>query len=349
MRVLSRVEHRGARLLLTLSCLIIVIAGLKYASSFLVPIVVALFLSLLCAPPMKRLQRHGIAPWLSLIIVGTGATIVVALFVLVVGRSINQFQASVGEYQARLDQLVQGALTWLQSHGVDVNPETLSKRLNSAEVFELFATVATGLLSALSGMFLIVLTMVFMLLEANQLPWKLRAAKGDPKADLSEFSEAVTRINKYIAIKTWISAGTGVCVSVFTFALGVDFPLLWGLVAFLFNFVPNIGSVIAAVPAVLMALVQFGPGRAGAVAAGYVVINLVIGNAIEPKVMGQRLGLSTLVVFLSLLFWEWIWGPVGMLLSVPLTVVVKILLEHDDDFRWIAVMLGPGRSDQQAD
>jgi hypothetical protein len=125
-------------------------------------------------------------------------------------------------------------------------------------------------------------------------------------------------------------------------ALGVDFPFLWGLLAFFLNFVPNIGSVMASLPPILMALIQHGPGRALLVMLGYVVINMVIGNMLEPRLMGRRLGLSTLVVFLSLLFWGWVWGPIGMLLSVPLTVVLKILLEHSEDFRWLAVLLGPG-------
>jgi predicted PurR-regulated permease PerM len=152
-------------------------------------------------------------------------------------------------------------------------------------------------------------------------------------------------VHDYVFLKAIVSAGTGVLISLLMWALGVDFPLLWGLIAFMFNFVPNIGSVIAAVPAVLLALVQHGVGVAAGVGVGYIAINLVVGNVIEPKLMGEKLGLSTLVVFLSLVFWGWLWGPVGMLLSVPLTVIVKIALEHSDDFRWVAILLGPSDDD----
>jgi predicted PurR-regulated permease PerM len=117
--------------------------------------------------------------------------------------------------------------------------------------------------------------------------------------------------------------------------------VLWGLVAFLFNFVPNIGSIIAAVPALLLALVQLGPGPALAAGAGYLVVNIVMGNVVEPRFMGRGVGLSTLVVFLSLVFWGWVLGPVGMLLSVPLTMVVKLALEANPETRWIAVLIGP--------
>ena len=130
-------------------------------------------------------------------------------------------------------------------------------------------------------------------------------------------------------------------VTSFLWVLGVDFPILWGLLAFLLNYVPTIGSIIAAIPPLLLALIQISPAAAGAVGAGFVVINLIMGNAIEPRFMGKGLGLSTLVVFLSLVVWGWVLGPVGMLLSVPLTMTVKIALEANPNTQWLAHLLGP--------
>jgi AI-2 transport protein TqsA len=125
------------------------------------------------------------------------------------------------------------------------------------------------------------------------------------------------------------------------FVIGVDYPIMWGMLAFAFNFIPNIGSIIAAVPAVLLAVVQLGPGSALEAAACYVAINMVVGNVIEPRFMGKGLGLSTLVVFLSLLFWGWVFGPIGMLLSVVLTMTLKMLLESSEETRWMALLLEP--------
>ncbi|MFQ5519051.1 MAG: AI-2E family transporter [Mariprofundus sp.] len=136
-------------------------------------------------------------------------------------------------------------------------------------------------------------------------------------------------------------SATGIFISIWLAVIGVDYPLLWGLVAFLFNFVPNIGSIIAAVPAVLLALIQLGSGEALMAGVGYVIANVVMGNVVEPKFMGKGVGLSTLVVFLSLVFWGWVLGPVGMLLSVPLTMIVKLALESRADTQWLAVLLGP--------
>jgi predicted PurR-regulated permease PerM len=123
------------------------------------------------------------------------------------------------------------------------------------------------------------------------------------------------------------------------YVLGVDYVLLWALLAFLLNYIPNIGSIIAAIPAVLLALAQLGPAVAGLTALGFVLTNTVMGNMVEPRFLGRGLGLSTLVVFLSLIFWGWLLGTVGMLLSVPLTMIVKIALEGNDDTRWIALLL----------
>ncbi len=147
-------------------------------------------------------------------------------------------------------------------------------------------------------------------------------------------------IKRYMAIKTVISLLTGVFIGFWLWMLGVDYPLMWGLLAFLLNYVPNIGSFIAAIPAVLLAFVQLGLIKAGLTGLGFVVVNVVFGNVIEPRFMGKGLGLSTLVVFLSLVFWGWVLGPVGMLLSVPITMTIKIALEASEETRWIAILLG---------
>jgi len=148
-------------------------------------------------------------------------------------------------------------------------------------------------------------------------------------------------VNSYFSIKTWISLATGIFIAIWLAVIGVDYPLLWGLLAFLLNFVPNIGSIIAAVPALLLALVQLGGGEALLAGLGYVIANVVLGNVVEPKFMGKGVGLSTLVVFISLVFWGWILGPVGMLLSVPLTMIIKLALESRQQTQWLAILLGP--------
>jgi predicted PurR-regulated permease PerM len=345
-------ERRGLRFLITGAALVVVVWGLQWAAPVILPLLSAAFLAILCIPPMRRLESYGLPTWLALIAVVTGATVVLFLVATLVGSSLAQFQDQLGFYQARLNAAVADAVTWLASTGVDVDPKEVTASFDTGAVMTLVSDVTQSLLAAAGNLFIVVLTMIFILIEANQLPEKVRAARRVAREsrgrdlpaedDLAEYRDAAAKVHDYLAIKALVSGATGLCAIALTFALGIDFPLLWGLLAFLFNFVPNIGSVIAAVPPVLLALIQKDLVTAALVGAGYGAINLVLGNLIEPKLMGDRLGLSTLVVFVSLIFWGWVWGPLGMLLSVPLTVMVKILLEHAGDLRPLAILLGPG-------
>ena len=334
--------HRGLRVFLGLTCFVIVVAGMKAAGELVLPTMMALFISLLCIPPMRRLERFGIPTVVALIIVVFLATLMVFVVVTVIGRSIAEFQAELPFYERRLNELTRNAIAWCAARGIALEPEQLLGELDSSAILRLVSDTVSGLLATVSNLLLVLLTMVFMLLEANTLPGKLRTAMDNPAADLSDFATGARRVQEYLAIKAMMSLATGACVGVLCASCGVPFPLLWALIAFLFNFVPNIGSIIAAVPVVLLAFLLQGLGTTIVVLSGFLAINMIIGNILEPRLMGRKLGLSTLVVFLSMLFWGWVWGPVGMLLSVPLTVIVKILLEHSDDLRWIAVLLGPG-------
>ena len=158
--------------------------------------------------------------------------------------------------------------------------------------------------------------------------------------------QMLVELRRYMALKTAMCLLTAALIAVWLALLGIAYPILWGVLAFFFNFIPNIGSLIAAIPPILLGLVQHGPATAAITAGGCLAINGIIGSVVEPRIMGRGLGLSTLVVFLSLLFWGWVFGPAGMLLSVPLTMIVKILLESAEETRWFAVLLGAGVAGQ---
>jgi predicted PurR-regulated permease PerM len=186
------------------------------------------------------------------------------------------------------------------------------------------------------------------LLEASTVETKIAAAFGRSTQSLKRPRVFLANLGSYLGIKTIVSLATGVVAGLLTWAVGLDFPLLWAMLAFLLNYVPNIGSIIAAVPAILMALIQLGPGEAMATAVGFVAINIVFGNVIEPRMMGYGVGISPLIVFIGLVFWGWVFGPVGMLLSVPLTMTLKLALESDKRTRWIAILIGSERDAQHA-
>jgi AI-2 transport protein TqsA len=150
---------------------------------------------------------------------------------------------------------------------------------------------------------------------------------------------------RYLVIKTLTSAAAGLAILVWLLIIGVDYPVLWATLSFLLNYVPNIGAIIAALPVALLALVQLGVGSAFLTVLGFVVVHIVLGNLIEPKVMGKGLSISTLVVSLSMVFWGWVLGPIGMILSVPMTSLVKIALESYKETRGLAIMLGSDTED----
>lgn len=178
-----------------------------------------------------------------------------------------------------------------------------------------------------------------MLMEISQFENKLSAINSN---SLEKFIDISDNIKHYLLLKFFTSAATGIIITVGLKFFDIHYAVLWGLVAFMLNFIPTIGSIIAAVPAVLMGIIQYDVSTAMMVAILYLIVNVLIGSILEPRIMGKGLGLSTLIVFLSLIFWGWLLGPIGMLLSVPLTIMIKIALDTQDNTRWIAIMLGSG-------
>ena len=225
----------------------------------------------------------------------------------------------------------------------DESIESLGDMIDPGWAMGLAATLLNSLKDVLTNTFLIFFTMIFILLEASSGQIKFEAAFGRSERSLDSPRMFLQNLGRYLGIKTIVSMATGLCAGVLTWSIGVDFPLLWAMLAFLLNYVPTIGSIIAAVPAVLLALVQLGPGEAGATAVGFIAINIVFGNFLEPRLMGYGVGISPLVVFVGLVFWGWVFGPVGMLLSVLLTMTLKLALESDERTRWVAVLIGSER------
>ena len=337
-------EHSpSARILVISAAFIIVVAGMRAAESLLVPFLLSVFIAVICGPVLFWMQRRGVSLVVAMLLMIAGIIGMAMLIAALVGSSVDDFSRNIPEYQARLNSQTAGLVTWLAGVGVPVPPDLLADQLDPGKAMKLIAGVLKGFTGALTNTFLILLTVIFILLEASSFPKKLRSVLDNPDTSMKGFQHFSENVKQYVVIKTASSLVTGGLVAIWLIVLGVDYPLLWGLLAFMLNYVPSIGSIIAAVPAVLLALIQLGPGVAMLTVAGYAVVNVVIGSIIEPRFMGKRLGLSALVVFLSLVFWGWVLGPVGMLLSVPLSMTVKIALDNNDDTRWIAVLLGPAQ------
>ena len=327
-------------ILLTLASFIIVVAGMKAASSLIVPFFLAIFIAVICTPPLYWLQRKGFPKVLALVIILVAILAVGLLLGVLVGTSLNQFLKSLPTYQERLSNTTSPVIDWLQGKGIDLSKEVIGGTFGPERVLRLAANLLSALSSVLTNAFLILLAVVFILMEAADFPKKLQMALKRPEESLSTIEKFSRNANRYIVIKTLISMATGIAISLWLLILGVDYFILWGTLAFLLSYVPNIGSIIAAVPATLLALVQLGAGSAFLTVLGFLVVSNILGNFVEPRLMGKGLGLSTLVVFISLVFWGWVLGPVGMVLSVPLTSLVKIALESREETRGLAIMLG---------
>ena len=335
----SRDPRAPLRTPVILITLVIVVAAMKTAQAILIPLLLAVFFAIIAMGPTRWLCRKGVPNAISVLMVVALVMLIVASMGLLIGSSINDFTARLPEFQLKAAEKLNAVIPRLEI-GEDGLRDLIMEQFDPGMAMSLISGMLTKLQGVLANSFLILFTMIFILLEAVTFPDKVRAVMDDSTGTLESMRRFSKNLNRYLAIKTMTSLATGIAVTILVTVLGVDYALLWGLVAFLMNFIPNIGSILAAIPAVLMALLEFDPARALATALGYVIINVVIGTLLEPRIMGRGLGLSTLVVFLSLILWGWVLGPVGMLLSVPLTMTIKIGLEMSESTKRVAILLG---------
>jgi AI-2 transport protein TqsA len=334
-------SQQGIRFLVITAALVIIIGGINQAQSALVSFLVAVFLAMLGTPPVLWLERKRIPSVVAVLLVVAGMIAILLIVGGLVGTSLNNFTDAMPSYQQRIQERVSALRPLLAKNGIRVTDKVLLEYINPEAVLKLSVGMLGGLGPALSNTVLILLTVAFILLEASSFPVKLRAVLGDPKQAFPQFTRFVDDMKRYMIIKTGISLTAGILIGIWLSLLGVDSPILWGFLAFLLHYVPNVGSIIAAIPAVILTLVQLGIGRAALTAGGYLAVNFILGNVVEPRLMGRRLGLSTLVVFLSLVFWGSLLGLIGVVLCIPFTMTVKFACESNTSTRWVAVLLGP--------
>jgi predicted PurR-regulated permease PerM len=331
------------RRLITVAAIFVVIAGIRAAEPILKPILLALFLAIIISPVLRALQDKGLPTFLGIAFVTVVCCSVVGLVGMIIGNSIGDF---IGRLPSYLEDALGISSQWIgvisETFKVDIPADAVLQSVDADAV----TSVVTNSLLAAKGIFkqsmqslVVVVLTIFMLIDSRRLPEQMEAAFGDSTA-YEHFRAATANIGRYMLIKTIASFATGLLITLYLRMLNVDYYMLWGLLAFLLNFIPAIGSIIAAVPAVLVALVQLGGPSAAAVAAGFLAVNVAIGNILEPRFTAVGLGLSVTSVLLSLLFWGWVLGPVGMFLSAPLTMAFKVSMETREDTRWVGVLLG---------
>jgi len=370
-----RFRGGSAHVMLILGSLCLLVASLKLAQSLFVPILLAFFIATVSFPITNWLRDHrvprAVAVLLTVLVDFAFLTGVVLLGVTLVGELQDKWETKYLELtQNRIEETYTGIEERLQEWGwreeappkaipvegdevvvapqpfdwekvrelVDENIQALGS-LEFDKILSFGTDVVGRVVTFFSTAFIVMILTVFMLTEARMFGRRFQAICDARGPNFQRMLSATRDIQRYLGIKTLVSLGTGVLAGLLCWAAGLDFFLLWGIIAFAMNYIPVVGSIIAGVPPTMLALLVSGLPNGVAVAGGYALINLLLGNFVEPMLMGRRFGLSTLVVVLSVLFWGWLWGPIGMLLAVPLTMMLKVVLDNSDEFRWIAVAI----------
>lgn len=327
-------------MLIKLASFVVVVAGIMSAKSLLVPFLLAIFLAIICSPPLFWLRQKKVPVALSVFVVVAVVIVIQLGLTTMIGSSLADFSKALPHYQDRLQGIVRESITWVEGFGINITDDMIMEQFNPGKLMAIVGGMLNNLLGMMKNTFMILLAFMFIMLEAAGIPAKIQAIAGGGKGALEKYGAISKGVNRYLFLKSLTSLGTGILAAVSLEIIGVDFAVMWGMVAVLLNFVPTIGSIIAAVPPVLLALVQLGVGPALATASVYLAINVGIGNLLEPRIMGAGVGLSTLVIFISMAFWGWVLGPIGMLLSVPLTMALKITLAANEKTKELALLLG---------
>ncbi|MDB4734583.1 AI-2E family transporter [Akkermansiaceae bacterium] len=346
-------KAHSTRILVAAASTILIIGGLKLAQGFFVPILLAIFIATVSFPITNWLRRRKVprffAVLLTVLVDFAFLTGIVVIVISLMGDLEDKWQTKYfPAVNERIEEISLTAVDLLENWQVKdaeglvrqyTNVEIPQKLGANLDVFGVGANVAWGLISFLGTTLLVLILTVFMLSEARMFGRRKNAILEARGPNFDRFMNSSADIQRYLAMKTVVSLATGLLAGFLCWAAGLDFFVLWGIVAFTMNFIPVLGSIIAGIPPVILAFLVNDAASALAVGIGYISINIFLGNFLEPMLMGRRFGLSTLVVIISVLFWGWIWGPVGMLLAVPLTMVVKVMLENSNEFRWISVAI----------
>jgi AI-2 transport protein TqsA len=320
---------------------VVIVAGLRAASGFFVDILSAVLLTIVLAPGVAFLMRKGWSKGLAIAAVTLGMIGGGLGIGVIVGESLVGFSRELPARAHALEEMETRAFDVLAAVGVPrlAQGGGLDNILDAHRILGLFREILQAVQRLLSSGFIILMLVVFGLLQIGRTRARFEQALG-PASRVPQTLERYTQaVFEYLKVKSLMSLGTGIGVALALTVLGIDYAALWGLLAFLLNFIPNIGSLLAAVPPAALGLLDYGPGRAAVVATAIIAVNVVFSNVLEPRLMGRSFGISPWVVFAALLFWAYVLGPMGMILAIPLTVALKLGLEMRDRTTWLAALM----------
>lgn len=334
------------RILLIGASLVVIVFGIRYATSVFTTFFLAFVIAVSVSPLQNWLRNRGLPLWLAFSLVVLGVIVFIVAIVLLMLISIQQFVNALPGYQDRITELKQSLQDWLDARGVSpkLTGDVMSlDALQASNITSFFVSIAKQISGAISSWSFILFLAAMMLIESTSHPEKLLKAlrSGSPMPRrLIDFNKD---IRSYIVINAWLGFLVAVINTLLLYFLGVDFAILWGILSFFFSFIPIVGFILSFIPPAFLALLQFGIVKAVIVVVGFIIINTVVDNLLAPRVMARGLNLTPVVVVLSLFFWSWVMGPIGAVLSVPMTLAVKkLVLESSDESRWLAILMEPG-------
>lgn len=335
-------RNRAATFFLGVLTLFAVGVVLKTLKPVILPLVIAWFVSYLVNPAADLLTRKKVPRGLAIFLVLIFFFFVCYVLVLFLHGRVSSLASAFPKYQAKFAEISADIGT-----KIDIQKIPLSEVNWGKQIRGLLLTLTGSLVSILSNLLMVIIFLVFLMIGRPYFGFKVRnALSGERAGQVAKILESISsQISRYLSVQFFISLTTGILVSIALALIGVDFAITWGSLAFFLNFIPTIGSILASVPPILLAFIQFYPSVWPGVITLLAVlgIQMVIGNGISPKVMGDQLNLSSVVVLFSLLFWGWLWGIVGALLSIPIASAIKILCEEVEELRPIGIMMGSGK------
>jgi AI-2 transport protein TqsA len=312
--------------LLAGASIVILVAGMHFTASIINPILLALLFSISLSPLLSWLLRKGWPRSLALTV--TILSVIVGSFLLIggVGAAATQVAAQLPSYEEKLTSIINSTLSFFEARGFILSDLKSIEALSPEKLVQFAISFLGGIVSTFSNLFLVVLLVLFMLIDIGDWGFKVDQGQFSSGSWPARLGETSKDIRKYISITAFTGLLTSLANVILLIILGVDFPLLWGFLSFLFNFIPNIGMILSILPPAALALLEFGTLKAALVVGGFFLINFIVENIVKPKFIGKELSLSLSLIFISVVFWSWVLGMIGAILAVPLTIIVQNLL-----------------------
>jgi len=342
---MNRIINNNSSVFSTIAFLMVIVTGLKLGSSIILPLMMAFFLYIICLPIVNKLDSSKVPNFITSLFIIT--IIIFLIFVLnsFLISSSNEIMKDIHIYQKKFYDVIPNVVLFFEQFNITIDKESITNYVEPSKLVQYVTTFFKGMGNVIMYVVLTLALFMFLLFES---PLVLKKSRYFTKLDRYniKFEKFLYSINRYFVLKTFTSIVTGILIYFMLLFFDLEYALLFAVLAFLLNYLPTVGAIVAAFPALFVAILQLNSIDVILITIGYLLINIIIGSFLDPKIMGKDLGLSTFVVFLSMLIWGWIFGPLGIFLAVPLTITIKIIAENSEEHHWVAVLLSDNVSEE---